>query len=59
VTDKPCPFCNVAADRIVTESNPALAVRDGFPVSQGHTLVVPRRHVGSLYDCTPNEQEAV
>ena len=28
------------------------AIRDAFPVSPGHTLLVPRRHVGSLFDLT-------
>ena len=34
----------------------ALALRDAFPISEGHTLVVPRRHVASLFDLTPEEQ---
>ncbi len=28
------------------------AIRDAFPVSPGHTLLVPRRHVVSLFDLT-------
>lgn len=28
------------------------AIRDAFPVSPGHTLLLPRRHVGSLFDLT-------
>lgn len=33
----------------------ALAFRDGFPVSEGHTLVVPRRHVTSVFDVAGEE----
>jgi diadenosine tetraphosphate (Ap4A) HIT family hydrolase len=34
----------------------AVVIRDGFPVSPGHTLVIPRRHVGSFFDLTSNER---
>ena len=37
----------------------AVALLDGFPVSPGHTLVVPRRHQGSLFDLPPEEQEDI
>jgi diadenosine tetraphosphate (Ap4A) HIT family hydrolase len=52
----PCPFCNLPRDRIVFESELGLAFRDGYQVSQGHTLIVPRRHVESFFDTTPDEQ---
>lgn len=51
-----CPFCNVAHDRIVLSNDTAVAVRDAFPLTSGHTLVVPRTHVGSLYDLPPESQ---
>jgi len=34
-------------------------IRDGFPVSEGHTLVMPRRHVGSFFDATAEELDAI
>ena len=37
----------------------AVALLDGFPVSPGHTLVVPRRHEGSLFDLPAAEQEDI
>jgi len=36
-----------------------LVLRDGYPVSPGHTLVIPRRHVGSFFAATPAEREAI
>ena len=36
-----------------------IVFRDGFPVSPGHTLVTPKRHVGSFFDLTPEEREAI
>jgi diadenosine tetraphosphate (Ap4A) HIT family hydrolase len=37
----------------------AIAFADAYPVGDGHTLVVPRKHVGSLYELTPIEQNAI
>ena len=51
-----CAFCILRASRIVAESPLALVIRDKFPVSRGHTLVIPRRHVASFFDTTPEEQ---
>ncbi|MBK8510364.1 MAG: HIT family protein [Candidatus Competibacter sp.] len=45
-----CPFCSLPPERIVAQTARVLAVRDAFPVSAGHTLLVPRRHVVSLFD---------
>jgi len=46
-------------DRVVAETTEAIAFFDEFPVSDGHTLVVPRRHVNSIYELAPAEQDAV
>ena len=54
-----CPFCALARDRILMETEYAVAFFDGFPVAEGHTLIVPRRHVASLYELSAPEQGAV
>lgn len=54
-----CPFCHPEPSRLVTEAELVLVLRDGFPVSAGHTLVVPRRHVGSFFELTREEQVAM
>jgi diadenosine tetraphosphate (Ap4A) HIT family hydrolase len=54
-----CPFCCLEESRILLENEFALAFLDAFPVAQGHTLVVPRRHVASLFDLPEEEQAAV
>jgi diadenosine tetraphosphate (Ap4A) HIT family hydrolase len=33
----------------------AVVVRDGFPVSPGHTLIIPRRHAASFFSVTEHE----
>ncbi len=47
-----CPFCNLPRERIVAASERMRAIRDAFPASLGHTLLLPRRHVVSLFDLT-------
>ena len=54
--DRPCPFCAIDASRIIAQSPLAVAFRDGFPVSVGHCLVVPRRHVASWFETSEHER---
>jgi diadenosine tetraphosphate (Ap4A) HIT family hydrolase len=41
------------------ETEHALAVSDAYPVSEGHTLIVPSKHVISIYDLPVPEHDAV
>lgn len=54
-----CPFCHLEKSRICLESEFAVAFHDAFPVSEGHTLVVPKRHVVSLFELSEEEQAEV
>ena len=51
----PCPFCELPASRVIAANELAIAFRDGFPVTEGHSLVVPRRHVVDWFDLTQEE----
>jgi diadenosine tetraphosphate (Ap4A) HIT family hydrolase len=50
-----CPFCTLPESRIVASSELAMAIRDGYPISPGHTLIIPKRHVASIADATTDE----
>ena len=54
-----CPFCTLSTARIWLANDLAIALKDGFPISEGHTLVVPRRHLVSIFDATPEESQAI
>ncbi len=54
----PCPFCNIAPDRIVEENSLAVAILDNYPVSEGHTLIVPREHSATLFELSAQTQAA-
>jgi diadenosine tetraphosphate (Ap4A) HIT family hydrolase len=45
--------------RIWIETDTALAFFDGFPVSEGHALVIPKAHVASIFDLAPKELSVV
>jgi diadenosine tetraphosphate (Ap4A) HIT family hydrolase len=51
-----CPFCTLPESRIVAENAHGLVIRDAYPVSPGHTLVIPKRHMGSFFELTPAER---
>jgi len=51
-----CPFCSVPKGRIIYATDHAIAFYDGFPISEGHALVVPTKHVASIYDLSGSEQ---
>lgn len=56
MTMKPCPFCTLPPERIIDSNEYGLTIRDGFPVSTGHTLVIPKRHIGSWFEIDAKEQ---
>ena len=51
-----CPFCPPPSDRIFHEGGCVVALWDGFPVSPGHALVVPRRHVPGWFEASAEER---
>jgi superfamily II DNA or RNA helicase/diadenosine tetraphosphate (Ap4A) HIT family hydrolase len=59
----PCPFCQIDSQRILFQhsvgSVSVIALWDGFPVSPGHLLIVPVRHVPSWFEATYEEQQAL
>ena len=58
-TESPCPFCCIDKTRIEVENEHAFWIRDGFPVSPGHSLIIPKRHLGSYFDATADEHAAL
>jgi diadenosine tetraphosphate (Ap4A) HIT family hydrolase len=49
-----CIFCQI--DRaILAKTKLSLAFFDGFPVSRGHSLVIPKRHVPTIWELSTEE----
>ncbi len=53
--NNPCLFCHPKQKEILAETEHALLVTDTYPVSDGHCLVIPKRHMPSYFEC--NEEE--
>ncbi len=54
-----CVFCDPPTDRSVASNELAYAVRDRYPVTNGHTLVIPKRHVADYFDLYQPERNAI
>jgi diadenosine tetraphosphate (Ap4A) HIT family hydrolase len=53
-----CPFCSInIKDRVFLHNDTFQAVYDLYPVSPGHTLLIPKRHISSFFDLTNKELE--
>ncbi len=54
-----CPFCTLPAERIIQENEHCVLVLDAYPVSQGHSLIIPKKHVASWFDITTVERDSM
>jgi diadenosine tetraphosphate (Ap4A) HIT family hydrolase len=54
-SDRECPFCRLEPAQVVLANAHALAVRDLYPISLGHSLIIPRHHVTSVFHLSPEE----
>ena len=59
VRETDCLFCGIDSDRIIAENELCYAIRDGFPVTPLHTLVIPKRHVADYFDLYQPELNAI
>ena len=57
--DVGCPFCNPQKDEIVLANDLCYARYDRYPVSPGHLLLIPFRHVAGLFEATDAELTAL
>ena len=55
-----CHFCHLSQQvEIICKSDMCIAFFDGYPVSPGHALIIPKRHVASYFDLTHEERQAM
>ena len=54
-----CIFCTRGEAQAVHRHELALVLPDTYPLTKGHSLVVPRRHVASFFDLTMDERMAI
>ena len=58
-----CLFCKINdsfdKDRIIYEDSIWVAVLDGYPVTEGHTLLIPKRHCETFFELNEVEQDSL
>ncbi|WP_443641053.1 HIT domain-containing protein [Candidatus Njordibacter sp. Uisw_039] len=54
-----CLFCSMESARVIDQNKLAYVIEDGFPVTVGHRLVIPKRHVAEYFDLGQPELNAV
>ncbi len=58
-TDPNCVFCQKTEADYIVENELAASFLDFYPVSKGHTLIIPKRHVRQIWDITTEERKAI
>ena len=53
--NNPCLFCNIKESGLAKENNLAYASYDTYPVTEGHCLIIPKRHVKDYFDLSNEE----
>src|SRR5215469_11292874 len=54
-----CVFCEIPEDRIIAFNSLAFAVRDKYPVTELHTLLISKRHASAFFDLFEPERRAI
>ncbi|MBL7002411.1 MAG: HIT family protein [Gammaproteobacteria bacterium] len=54
----PCIFCNPREEEILGENEYAQIIKDNSPVSEGHCLIIPKRHIKTYFEATEAENAA-
>jgi diadenosine tetraphosphate (Ap4A) HIT family hydrolase len=52
-----CQFCDLPESRVWFDQGAVIVFRDAYPVSPGHTLIIPKRHVNSFFELVSEECE--
>jgi ATP adenylyltransferase len=54
-----CVFCELPSDRVIATNALAFAIRDNYPVTDLHSLVISRRHAATFFDLFEPERRAI
>ncbi|OUW62876.1 MAG: HIT family protein [Pelagibacteraceae bacterium TMED201] len=53
--NNPCIFCSSKTQKIILENKLTYSTYDSYPVSKFHSLIIPKRHIGSYFDLSNEE----
>ena len=53
--NNPCIFCKIRTEEVQFENQLAYSSIDSYPVSELHSLIIPKRHVETYFELTNEE----
>ncbi len=55
-----CIFCNKdKLNPVLAENEQVFAIKDEYPVSEGHTLIITQKHTQNYFQLSPEEKKAL
>ena len=54
-----CVLCTIPPERVIAESNLAVAIYDKYPVTKGHVLIIPKRHCDNYFELAQPEINSI
>ena len=57
--DPDCIFCEIDSPEFIASNELSYVIYDGFPVTELHSLVIPKRHVSSFFDLGQSEINSI
>ena len=52
-----CPFCNIKT--VLFEDDLCFVINDNYPVTQGHCLIIPKKHSSNYFECSKDEVDSL
>ncbi len=59
MTETNCPYCNIDDYEIIAQNEYGAIIPEFKPLSKGHCVIVPLRHVSSFFDITDKERKSL
>ena len=56
---KGCIFCDISKNKIVKSNELAVVIKDNYPVTKHHCLIIPKRHCSDYFDLYQPEINAI
>ena len=56
---KGCIFCDISKNKIVKSNELAVVIKDNYPVTKNHCLIIPKRHCSDYFDLYQPEINAI
>ncbi|ENV31903.1 HIT family protein [Acinetobacter gerneri] len=59
MTDKKCPYCEFDEFDIIDKNDFGAILPEQNPLSKGHSVIIPLRHISSFFDVTEKERKSL